>query len=47
MIMWASSCENAPPNCIPTPPGVVALVELLESLDQQMLMTDECADFPR
>lgn len=47
MIEVGGSCEGAPPNCIPAPPGVTQLVELLQDIDEAMLMTEECADFPR
>ena len=40
-------CKLPPPHCIPPPPGVAALVQLLQDLDDAMLMTEECADFPR
>ena len=47
MIEVGGSCEGAPPTCMPAPPGVVMLVELLQNIDAAMLMTEECADFPR
>jgi hypothetical protein len=34
--------DGAPPNCIPVPVGVRALVEALGDLDGRMLMRQEC-----
>ena len=39
-------CRDAVPNCVPIPPGVQALVDVLQAIDQQMLTgSDECAAF--
>jgi hypothetical protein len=45
VIEVGGSCEGAGPNCIPPPPGVQALVDLLRTIDEQMLSTEECSAF--
>jgi hypothetical protein len=40
-------CRDTAPTCVPIPPGVQALVDVLRAIDQQMLSSDECAAFLR
>ena len=39
------SCDGAPPNCIPAPAGVQALVDLLRNIDTQLAGTPSCEQF--
>jgi hypothetical protein len=39
------SCDGAPPNCIPVPPSVQALVDLLTAIDKAELETAACRSF--
>jgi hypothetical protein len=45
VIVVGGPCRDTVPGCVPTPPGVQALVDLLQAIDQAMLMSDECAAF--
>ena len=39
------SCDGAPPNCIPVPAGVQALVDVLNAIDKQELSSAACQGF--
>jgi hypothetical protein len=43
-LVLGGSCDGVPSGCIPVPPGVEALRELLPKIDQSMIATGACLD---
>jgi hypothetical protein len=42
-IVLGGSCDAASPDCVPVPPGVQAMRDLLQQIDQEMIATGPCA----
>ena len=44
-IGYNTGCQGSPLNCIPTPPGVQALIDLLSAIDDEESTTGMCQGF--
>jgi hypothetical protein len=42
-LLLGGSCDGAAPDCVPVPPGVQALRDLLQQIDQEMIAAGPCA----
>jgi hypothetical protein len=42
-LLLGGSCDDAPPDCVPVPPGIAELRDLLQQIDQSTIAAGPCA----